>query len=135
MANLATALLCAGWSNVESTGERQVSASIEVRCEIVAAEGFEITTTLLDEELGAWRVEVATTITGGGNYSDARSYLLMTDLEPHEAMAVSVVGGESFFHVDEAVASVDDITHHTEEEVADVLAFLKDNDFAFAVAP
>lgn len=113
-------------------GQGSVSSAINVSLNVVEAEGFSITTTKIDEELGAYRIEVATTVTGGEQQSDARSYLLMTDLEPHAAMMVTLAGGwASIETADEMLARVYDVTDYDEDDVQLVLDWVK-TDKAYA---
>lgn len=106
------------------------TASLRVSLDVVAAEHLTMTTETLDEGLGAYRVSIATAVTGGEYHSDTRSYLLMTDLEPSEAMIVTLAGGAaSFTFAPEALAF--DLTGTDAADVIALLELLRE-DFAYA---
>lgn len=118
-----------GWA-VESTDEHQVSATVEVSANVVAAQQFTAEVTTLDEELGAYRIAIAMRATGDEYCVDERSYLLLSDVAPQEAMLVSIVGGQaSFTFTDDALAF--DITNADDEAIAALLDLVR-TDFGYA---
>jgi hypothetical protein len=112
-----TALLCLLFAITDS-------ASLTVRLNIEPAEHLEQTAELVDADLGAYRVHVAIRSTGEGATSERRSYLLLTDTEPSEAMAVTLVAGQaSFAFAEDTIAF--DLTGSTDEDVMALLELIR----------
>lgn len=78
-------------------GKFSAFAEIEVKLQIVEAERIETEVTVVDLDLGAYRVAVNVLTTGGDYERKEASYLIITDVEPHEAMAMTYVMGEATF--------------------------------------
>lgn len=117
--------------SVTDSGEKTASGEVTVSLNLVAAQQLEISQLLIDEELGAYRVDVSLRVSSSDGRNGQASYLLFTDA-PGEAMQITVVGGETSFRFSDSALAFD-MTGVSNEDVAAVLDLMR-QDFAFAEA-